>query len=107
MRPAAPRSSTAKRVLDVGLRLIQVRGFNAFSYADISAELNLTKASLHHHFPTKAALGTALISEYRTSFLASLAEIDRRGGRAVTKLTACAELYLTGRTGRKGRLAGR
>ena len=48
---------TAERILDVSERLIQVRGFNAFSYADVAAELDVTKASLHYHFPRKGELG--------------------------------------------------
>ena len=92
--PAARRNATATRILDVALRLVQVRGYNAFSYADISAELRITKASLHHHFRTKAELGTALVSGYRRDFLAALDEIDRRGGDAPAKLAAYAALYL-------------
>jgi TetR/AcrR family transcriptional repressor of nem operon len=92
MAPA--RTDTATRILDVALRLVQVQGFNAFSYADVSAELHITKASLHHHFPTKASLGKALITRYKASFLQALEDIDRRGGDALAKLRAYAELYL-------------
>src|ERR1700689_3559452 len=42
-RPANTRS----RILDVGERLVQVRGFNGFSYADVAAELSVTKPSPH------------------------------------------------------------
>lgn len=35
---------TAEKVLDVAERLVQVRGFNGFSYADAAAELGITKA---------------------------------------------------------------
>jgi TetR/AcrR family transcriptional repressor of nem operon len=90
----ARRTDTAKRILDVALRLVQVQGFNAFSYADVSAELRITKASLHHHFPTKAALGKALITRYKASFLEALEDIDRRGGDALDKLRDYAEIYV-------------
>jgi hypothetical protein len=52
---------TAARILDVAERLAQVRGFNGFSYADIAAELGITKAALHYHFASKADLGEALM----------------------------------------------
>src|SRR5271167_2757692 len=52
---------TAARALDVAERLVQVRGFNAFSYADVSRELGLSTAALHYHFAGKAELGEALI----------------------------------------------
>ena len=51
---------TAQRILDIAARLVQTRGFNGFSYADVAAELEVTKASLHYHFPTKAELGRKL-----------------------------------------------
>ena len=50
--PAAVPETSA-RILDIAERLVQTRGFNAFSYADIAAALHVTKATLHYHFPTK------------------------------------------------------
>jgi TetR/AcrR family transcriptional regulator, transcriptional repressor for nem operon len=89
----APSVSTAGRVLDAAERLVQVRGFNGFSYADIAAELQITKASLHYHFATKADLGEALISRYAARFLQALAEVDAGGAAAPAKLAAYAKLY--------------
>ena len=67
---------TAQRILDVAERLVQTQGFNGFSYADISAQLGNTKASLHYHFATKAGLGSALITRYSAGFRRALDEID-------------------------------
>jgi TetR/AcrR family transcriptional repressor of nem operon len=86
-------SSTASRVLDTAERLVQVRGFNGFSYADIAAELQITKASLHYHFATKADLGEALINRYSTRFYDALAQVDADDGAAPAKLAAYAKLY--------------
>jgi TetR/AcrR family transcriptional regulator, transcriptional repressor for nem operon len=69
-------TGTAQRILEVAERLAQTRGFNGFSYADIAAELGITKASLHYHFATKAELGCALIAGYGQRFDAALARID-------------------------------
>jgi TetR/AcrR family transcriptional regulator, transcriptional repressor for nem operon len=93
MAASAASSSTASRVLDTAERLVQVRGFNGFSYADIAAELQITKASLHYHFATKADLGEALINRYSTRFSAALAEVDATGTAAPAKLAAYAKLY--------------
>ena len=84
---------TASRILDVAERLVQSRGFNSFSYADVAAELNLSKPSLHYHFPGKAELGEALIARYAARFAEALEEIDRRGGDAPAKLEAYARIY--------------
>jgi TetR/AcrR family transcriptional repressor of nem operon len=40
-------------------------GYNGFSYADISAAIGIRKASIHHYFPTKAALVSMLLDRYR------------------------------------------
>jgi TetR/AcrR family transcriptional repressor of nem operon len=84
---------TGSRILDVAERLVQTRGFNAFSYADIAAELHVTKASLHYHFATKADLGRSLIERYSTSFVAALDRIARSEGDAGAKLQAYVDIY--------------
>ncbi len=85
--------STNERILDVAEHLVQVRGYNAFSYADVSKELGIRKASLHHHYPTKADLGVALVTRYRTGFLDALATIERREDEAPARLAAYVALY--------------
>ena len=90
---AETQSETATRILDVAERLVQVRGFNGFSYADVAAELGVTKASLHYHFASKAELGEALITRYAARFAESLAKIATRPSDARAKLDAYAKLY--------------
>ena len=84
---------TRSAILDVAERLVQVRGFNAFSYADVAAELGITKAGLHHHFPSKADLGAALVARYSTRFGQALDEIDSADAEAAAKLTSYVGLY--------------
>ncbi len=86
-------NDTAARILDIGERLVQVRGFNGFSYADVASELDMTKAALHYHFPGKAELGRALIERYTLRFTEALAGIDERIPDAPDKLAAYAGLY--------------
>jgi len=86
-------TDTASRILDIAERLVQSRGFNGFSYADVAAELGISKASLHYHFPGKAELGEALIRRYASRFADALEEIDRRGGDAPRRLDAYARIY--------------
>src|SRR5947209_5357593 len=84
---------TAERILDIAERLVQTRGFNNFSYADIAAELGITKASLHYHYPGKAELGEALITRYAERFSEALSQIDRDLPDAHGRLEAYARLY--------------
>jgi TetR/AcrR family transcriptional repressor of nem operon len=90
---ATPSADTAQRILDIAERLVQTRGFNGFSYADVAGALQVTKASLHYHFPTKAELGRRLLERYQRNFLAALQGIDGAGGPAGEKLRRYARIY--------------
>ncbi len=57
--------STSDQILDVAQSLIVAGGYNGFSYADIADAVGIRKASIHHHFPTKAELVAALVDRYR------------------------------------------
>jgi TetR/AcrR family transcriptional repressor of nem operon len=87
-------SDTARRILDVAERLVQSRGFNAISYAHVSAELHITKAALHYHFAGKAELGEALITRYASRFAEALATVEAQVQDAPMRLDAYADLYL-------------
>jgi TetR/AcrR family transcriptional repressor of nem operon len=88
--PATRIPSTADKALDIAEQLAQTRGFNGFSYADIAAELHITKASLHYHFASKAELGRALITRYAAAFQQALSAIS---GHAAERLRRYVQLY--------------
>ncbi|MDA7804090.1 TetR/AcrR family transcriptional regulator [Crocinitomix sp.] len=60
--------STRKKIVVIADQLIRSSGYNAFSYADIGSILKIKNAAIHYHFPTKAALGKAVIEETRDKF---------------------------------------
>ena len=93
MARAGQNIDSAQRILDVAERLVQTRGFNGFSYADIAEALDVTKASLHYHFPSKADLGRRLIERYEQTFLAVLKGIDATGATPRDKLKRYARIY--------------
>jgi TetR/AcrR family transcriptional repressor of nem operon len=86
-------ATTVDRILDEAEKLVQVRGFNAFSYADISKAVGIQKASLHHHFATKTDLGVALVDRYRRAFGDALEGIESNGTHAVERLERYVDLY--------------
>ena len=90
---ASTTTDTAQRILDIAERLVQTRGFNGFSYADIAEAMSVTKASLHYHFRGKADLGRCLIERYERNFLAALARIDAESKDAREKLRRYAAIY--------------
>ena len=58
-------SDTADLILACTRKLIVGGGYNGFSYADIAGVVGIRKPSIHHHFPTKVDLVTALLARYR------------------------------------------
>ena len=88
-----PESDTAQRILDIASRLVQTRGFNGFSYAHIAAELGVTKASLHYHYPSKAKLGQRLIERYEEEFAAALEHIEIQTDDGFERLQRYARIY--------------
>jgi TetR/AcrR family transcriptional regulator, transcriptional repressor for nem operon len=86
-------SSTAERILDVAQRLVQSRGWSAFSYADVAEALHIKKASVHHHFRTKGELGRRLVERYRLRFAEELARIGAASGGEGAKLKSYVALY--------------
>jgi TetR/AcrR family transcriptional repressor of nem operon len=86
-------ADTSQRILDIAEKLVQTRGFNGFSYADVAAALKVTKASLHYHFPSKADLGARLIERYEANFLAALKHIDAETADAPERLRRYGAIY--------------
>lgn len=54
-------SDTREKIIGLADQLIRTKGFNAFSYADISAPLEIKNAAIHYHFPNKSDLGVSVI----------------------------------------------
>jgi TetR/AcrR family transcriptional repressor of nem operon len=86
-------SDTATEILDAAERIVQRQGFNGFSYADVAAELGITKAALHYHFASKAALGEMLVARYGSRFADALATIEADVPDAPARLEAYVALY--------------
>src|SRR4051794_39383462 len=89
----AASPDTSQRILDIAEHLVQTRGFNGFSYADIAEALKVTKASLHYHFRSKAELGKRLIERYEKNFMVALSKIEEQTGDAGERLRRYAAIY--------------
>lgn len=70
-------SSTSDQILQCARALIVAGGYNGFSYADIAKVVGIRKASIHHHFPSKAELVRTLVAAYRQEAEAGLSELER------------------------------
>ncbi|MEK6304811.1 MAG: TetR/AcrR family transcriptional regulator [Pantoea dispersa] len=72
------RSSKAREIMACTRQLLTAGGYKSFSYADIAAQVDIRKASIHHHFPGKADLVKAVVEEYRAEAQAGMQAMDEQ-----------------------------
>jgi len=90
----ANQKGTKTEILDLAENLLLDRGFNGFSYADISSALGVKNAAIHYYFPTKSDLGIAVIQRAKERFT-EWTRAERMAARsAAEKLEAFFRLYL-------------
>lgn len=75
-------NDTREQIMDRAAGLLMSRGFNGFSYRDISSYLGVKNAAVHYHFPAKADLALALVNEYRNTLRKGTSEFMAYGGSA-------------------------
>jgi len=84
---------TKTALLDSAERAARTRGFDGFSYADLAEDVGIRKASIHHHFPSKAALSVALMERYHAELKSACAEIDEEHATGSAQLSALINRY--------------
>jgi len=89
-----PTLDTKSALLAEAEILVRTMGYAAFSYADLSERIGIRKASIHHHFPTKEALGVALIDSYLERFVAQLDELAVKPIDTKSKLLAYGDFFV-------------
>jgi len=86
-------TDTKTALLDSAERAARNLGFDGFSYAHLAEDVGIRKASIHHHFPSKAALSVALVERYTEELRMICAEIDAAEPSANGRLTAVINRY--------------
>ena len=86
-------SPSAQRIAEVAQSLVQELGYNGFSFEHIAKEVGMRKASVHHHFASKADLGVAVVQIYTHEFEEALQVIVINTKTAPQRLTAYADLF--------------
>lgn len=84
----AELSPRATEIIACARTLLVAGGYNGFSYADISESVQISKASIHHHFPSKAELVQTVVRRYRNEAQNGLAAIQRNISDPVAQLQA-------------------
>lgn len=81
-------TGTAEKLIAETASLIVNRGYNGFSYADLAERFGIRKASIHHHFPSKADLVVAVVERGRAGIQAQIALLDDDAATAMDRLLA-------------------
>ncbi len=79
---------TAERILKAADELMIDQGYSAFSYADISEAVGIRKASIHHHFPTKAGLAIAVLQDHRRLLLEGTKSLEQQIKNPLARIRA-------------------
>lgn len=78
---ARDAQATRERVLDAAHTLVMEQGFAATSIDAVLAAAPASKGAFFHHFPSKAALGDALLERYARGDLRHLDDLTGRAER--------------------------
>ncbi|MEM9906960.1 MAG: TetR/AcrR family transcriptional regulator [Cyanobacteria bacterium P01_D01_bin.44] len=89
-------NNTAQKILDVAQEMVRNRGYSAFSYADISQQVGIRKASIHYHFPSKDELVKELVKRYQETMQRACDRIAESEATPGEQMMAFANLYRSG-----------
>lgn len=86
-------SPKAQEIIRRTNELLASGGYNGFSYADIAELVDVRKASIHHHFPTKADLVKATVALHRDATQRGLHSLDQLNPDPLERLVAYSRFW--------------
>jgi len=87
-------SVTREKIIELGENLIRTKGYNAFSYQDISTELGIKNAAVHYYFPSKENLGTSIVKTNIQRFEEMVDNMHSRGFDEWKQLDTFIKIYI-------------
>lgn len=84
-------SSTKDQITVLADELMRGKGYNAFSYSDISKPLGIKNAAVHYHFPTKPDLAREIVAYHSDSFTRFTERVE--GKEALSKIKFFLNFY--------------
>lgn len=87
------KESTREKLLALASELMREKGYAGFSYADLAQAIGIKKASIHHHFPSKADLGMAVVADSYAKAQGVFADIEAGHDTLAERLTAYVALF--------------
>lgn len=87
-------SVTREKILELGEELIVTKGYNGFSYQDISTAMGIKNAAVHYYFPSKENLGTSILKTNIQRFEEMIENMQNRGFDEHQQLESFMKIYL-------------
>ena len=89
---APERTTIREQLLEHGQVLLMTRGYNGFSYRDLSELVGVKTSSIHYYFPSKDNLVLEAVNTYSADVMSSIYAIDS-SATAEKKLDRYARLF--------------
>jgi TetR/AcrR family transcriptional regulator, transcriptional repressor for nem operon len=86
-------TGTREKIIALAQEAIATRGYSAFSFRELAAELGIKSASIHYHFPTKTHLGVMVARSWREKLAAALAVIAEQTSSPREALDKLIDIY--------------
>lgn len=86
-------SQKASEIVAYTRRLLASGGYKSFSYADIAEQVQIRKASIHHHFPSKAELVRTVVTQYRAEAREGMRMLDEKLNDPLAELNAYVDYW--------------
>jgi AcrR family transcriptional regulator len=96
--------TTRESIIQLGDELIRDKGYNAFSFYDISRKLKIKNASIHYYFPTKSDLGLSILKDHGEKLKRLIESVANK--KPTVKLKAFLSIYSTIQTENRVCLVG-
>jgi len=96
MEERVKSNEVAQEILDLAQNLFQERGYNSFSYRDLSKQEGIKTSSIHYYFPTKGDLARAIVVRYKEHFNEAFSQIGTRSNDPKEKLELYLQLFIDG-----------
>lgn len=87
-------SVTREKIIELGEELILTKGYNGFSYQDISNVLGIKNAAIHYYFPNKENLGTSILKTNVQRFDEMVENMESRNFDEWNQLESFMKIYL-------------
>lgn len=86
-------TGTREALIQTAEGLMRTKGYAAFSYADLAKSVGIAKPTIHHHFPAKEDLGTAIVEAYIGRVRRDFQRIEGENRDVIVRLEAFFKMF--------------